>query len=496
MVVEIMKIILISPDLPIESDSSTKKDDFYLTERMYPYSLVYLSNYLIKHGYKDVKIIDLCMMTQSDMLGILWKEKPDVIGVTGVTRNRFHVLDIMKRINKISGGALKVVGGPHFSYTAKQTLLASNVIDVVVRGEGEETLYEIVKTVEDGKYDFKKVLGLSFLDESGDVVETPNRPPHMNLDDFAIDFSNLPSGDYNNLLLMRNWEKEGITAVPMQLGRGCKQGCVFCINRLFRHRNVSIETAIKNIESCIKKFNTRSFSFNDPSLLEDKDFVVRFCDELLKRKLNIKWYCEARADTEPDLLKLMAQAGCISLDWGLETSSPKVLKVICKGTDVSMFVPYAKLCKENGIRTKAFVMVSLPGETEEDALMTYETSKKVAKYIYRLSVGVTQILPGSVLEQIAINKGLFPEGFDWYDESYDNNVPIAFSPSKNLPMYFEHLDIPFVSSMLRKYSALGLKIIYSGGYFWKHVKEVYGRSSKRGFVKKVFRRAGDIIFGD
>lgn len=260
-----------------------------------------------------------------------------------------------------------------------------------------------------------------------------------------------------------------------------------CCNRFMKNRMRSMKSIFEEIEFCKKRFNTKYFSFNDPSFVENKDFVVDFCDELLKRKTDIKWYCEARVDTPLEIVRLMAKAGCIALDWGMETASPKVLKSIAKGTDVSTFLPYAQLCHNLGIRNQIFVMVSLPDETEEDAQMTLKMVKKLLPYTYRISRGATQIFPQTALEKMAKNRGLFSKDFNWYDRNYDNKMPPEIASSKDLPIYIEHLNKKFIIEMLEKYTALNAKIALRSGDFWRSVKQVYSRSSRRGFLRRGIR---------
>lgn len=423
---------------------------------MYPYSLVYLSNYLLKNGY-SAEIIDLNMTSETELIEICKKEHPEVIGLTGVTVNRFSVIDLAKELRNIVPKALIVVGGKHFSFVAEETIEKIPEIDVVVRGEGEITLLEIVKAVE-SKRTFNDILGITYR-EKGKIVNNPDRPTELNIDKFSIDYDFLPKG-YSNTLLMRNYEKERIKSVPILLGRGCSQRCVFCTHNKIRYRVRSLESIIEEIEYYIKKFNCRYFSFNDPSFCERKKFVRRFCQALIDRRLDIKWYCEARADTPHELLQLMHEAGCISLDVALESGSERVLKAIRKRTDPLMVLDFVKECKRLRIRAGVFTMISLPDEKSEDALKTLKLVEELSDYAYNVMCSVTQILPGTELYEIVEQRRLLPEDFSWTNRDYQNGLPSDFGPA-NIPMYVEHLDEEFIQWYLDEFKNLKITLYNS-----------------------------------
>jgi len=462
-----IKTLLVNPPISTSGLSVKSKTNEY----MYPYSLIYLSNYLIKNGYKNVEIIDLNMVSEDYMYSRIRSSGPDIVGFTGVTENRFHVIDLIRRLRlrDLSKRSIVIVGGRHFSFTDVEALERVPNIDIIVRGEGEITLLEIVKTLEN-RSDFSDVDGITYRNESG-IVRNEDRIVHKNLDDFAIDTDCLPKGGYSDFMTLRNWEKEGIKATPLQLGRGCTGSCIFCIHRFMLYRMRSLDNVIENIEFLMKKYNCNVFSFNDPSIYCDKNWMYDFCNRLISEKIGIKWYCEGRADVSKDLLGLMSSAGCVSLDIGVETGSDKIQGVIRKYKDTSNIIPIAKMCKELGIRTKMFFMISHPEETEEDAMETYDLVKELSKYIYRFGIGVSEIFPGTQLEKIAIEKGIIPRKFSWYDSSYNNGLP-DLSSSRYDVIYVEKLNPKFIRDMInKKYYRLVINMAIQNGDAWRYIKE-------------------------
>ena len=144
----------------------------------------------------------------------------------------------------------------------------------------------------------------------------------------------------------------------------------------------------------------------------------------------------------------MAKAGCISLDFGLESGSEKVLKAINKDIELFKTIEFVKACYSLGIRSHMFLLVSLPEETEEDAMQTIEVCGDLSKYVTSMSLGVTQILPGTELEHIAIKKGIIAKDFSYYDEQFYHSH-IQFCDS-HIPIYFEHLNIDFIEKFFIK----------------------------------------------
>ena len=144
----------------------------------------------------------------------------------------------------------------------------------------------------------------------------------------------------------------------------------------------------------------------------------------------------------------MAKAGCISLDFGLESGSEKVLKAIKKDIDLNKTVEFVKACHSLGIRTHMFLMVSLPEETEEDAMQTMKKCGELSKYVTSMSLAVTQILPGTELESIAFEKGILARDFSYYDEQFYHKFTQFCDP--HVPIYLEHLDIEFIEKFFTK----------------------------------------------
>jgi len=437
-------IILVNPGGRPQLEALDKDRDAGIY--MYPYSLLFLQNYLLKKDI-DSHIIDLYWQSVDELLETVKKHNDIIVGVTAQSHSFRYALSVIEKVKAINNNATIIVGGSFFTNTHEDLLNRYSCIDFVVRGEGEITLYELIKAIFN-QTSFAEIEGISYQ-ENGRTIINNDRKPELNIDQFSLDYDKLPMVDrFNEGILMRNFEKENYRCYPVFLGRGCSRRCAFCEYNLFRYRIRKINEILKEIDYFVENHNAEYLFFSDPSFCERKNFVVEFCNELIEKYPALKWACEARIDTPDEVLELMAKAGCISIDFGLESGSEKVLKSTYKDIDLNNTDRFVKKCNSLGIRSHMFLLVSLPDETEEDAMQTVEMSKRLSKYVTSMSLGVTQILPGTKLERIAFEKGILPKDFSYYEPAfYHSHTQFC---DAHVPLYLEHLSIDFIEKVFTK----------------------------------------------
>jgi len=348
-------------------------------ETLYPFSLLYLASYLKKNNIRS-QVID-CLAAKFDLQYLgkhLKRLNPDIIGFTSTTVNRFNTLNSVRYVKKILPNAKIILGGRHFSYVPEETLRKVPEVDFVVSGEGEITLLELVKCIRsNGQFD--KIKGITFRNE-GNIVRNQPRPVHGKIDDFDL----LPEedmdiiGKYNFFIPMRHFR---YNSIPILVGRGCPNKCIFCVQRTDTYRIRSIDSVMREIDRKYNQTGNKFISFIDPALTIRRKFVYELCQALDDYPVDFKWYCEGRADTPVETIKRMSRSGCIALDFGLESGSPKVLKAIQKGIKLDQVQSFAKLCHSLNIKNLVFTMVSMPEETEKDAQMTLDFLKIISPYV-------------------------------------------------------------------------------------------------------------------
>jgi len=437
-------IILVNPrgKLEINALDKNRNSDIYIL----PYSLLFLQNYLLKNNIQS-HIIDLCDQKTDELLKtIQYSEKP-IIGVTAQPHSVLKALEIIRQIKNCNKNSIIIVGGNFFTNTHRDVLTRFKDVDIVVRGEGEVTFYELVNAIHNN-INFNTIDGITYRN-NGNIIENKNRIPEKDIEKFSLQYEKLPiSNQFKEGILLRNYEKENYRSFPVFLGRGCPRKCAFCEYNQFKYRVRQISQILQEIDYLIKNYNAKYFSFADPSFCENKKFCEVFCEVLIDIYPDIKWSCEARVDTPIEILKLMAKAGCISIAFGLESGSEKVLKAINKNIDLTKTFEFVKACHSLNIRSHMFLMVSLPEETKEDALQTIKVCGEISKYVTNISLAVTQILPGTELESLAFKKGILPTDFSYYDQRF-YHLNTQFSDA-HIPLYLELLNIDFIEEFFIK----------------------------------------------
>lgn len=403
-------------------------------------SLSLIKYYLEDHGY-DARIIDCAYYPQDldDVIAILAKSEKSIIGITAYTRERFHAYDLIRKIRAEIPDSLIVVGGRHFGFLPEETLLEMPEVDIVVRGEGEITFKEICDAVYSGG-GFEGIMGLSYR-SGGTVVHNDDRPLEDNLDIFRS-YDVHHKSDLNPKNLLSHTKIDGKNFYfSVHATRGCPNKCVYCSLKSSKVRYRSIYNVIKEIEDKIETTGVRNVSFTDSSLTINNKYITKLCNAIIEKKLDIRWRCYSRVNIDIEILKLMKKAGLDSVEIGLETGSPKILKAIRKNIKLEQVEKFCKLAHELGIKVWAFCMVSLPEETLEDANMTIAFVNNISKYITNTGMQTTRITPDASLCQIAKDKGVIERDFSWFKPYATPHWKLTRPWDSSLPIYVEHLTI-------------------------------------------------------
>jgi len=437
-----MKIVLIFPPNVYQTKQS-----------MPPLGIAWLAAVLRENGFKEVSLIDSIAnrYTNSEIITLLKEKDPDIIGVSFNTLIRFSAFELARLIKKHFPKVPLVVGGPHPTLTAQDTLENIPEIDIIVRGEGEPSLLNLVRAIEK-KEDLTSVKGISFRDEGGGIVHNQPELPIQDLDNLP-----LPARD---LLPMEKYEQKTTLSkkrcTNIMSSRGCPYYCVFCsVSEQWGHkiRHRSAKNVVDEIEHLLKNYPfLEGIRFFDDVFTMDKERVLKICQEIVERNLNISWECEARANTiDAEMVQAMKGAGCEFVDMGVESGSDRVLKNIKKNITIKQVISAAKTIKEAGIGLKVFVMHSLPGETYEDIRKTIFLSRYL---YYKIGIngatqGITVIYPGTELEKMAKDMGTLPKDFSWSEpyireKSYPpltapEHMPIFEQPNLTYEQVFQYV---------------------------------------------------------
>jgi anaerobic magnesium-protoporphyrin IX monomethyl ester cyclase len=278
-----------------------------------------------------------------------------------------------------------VLDGQHPSARPEECLTDPN-IDFVVIGEAEDTIFELVNTLEEGNtQNLKGIRGIAFA-ENGKTVITPPRPAIQDLDSLPFPARHLlPMDKY--FAAVKETPLRGEISKPwatMITSRGCPYSCVFCTVHIVmgkKWRARSPENVVDEIEQLIDAYRIRQIDFYDENMTLDKKRMENICDLIVERGLDIEWYAPngVRADTlDENLLKKMKKSGCkrirVAPESGVQRVVDQIVKKDQKLTEVEKAVA---LSKKLGIKVGCFFVIGLIGETKEDI-------KETIKYAYKL----------------------------------------------------------------------------------------------------------------
>ena len=282
---------------------------------------------------------------------------PDIIGTSSVTMNFKGAAAILSHAKHLCPSAHTLMGGPHVSFDIDNTLRTYPAIDVIIRGEAEETLQEFVPCC-DEKSCWASIPGIAFRD-GNHIVHTPTRPFIQNLDALP-----LPA---RHLLPLARYKAMGFP-VSIITSRGCPNRCIFCLGRKmvgFHVRQRSAHGVADEIEFLMAAGFT-TINIADDLFTASKPRVLAFCDEIKKRGLKFNWSIFSRVNTvDEELLAAMMASGCTAISFGIESGNTEMLKRVKKGITIAQAERAAALCRKVGIRAHASFIAGLPGESRQ-----------------------------------------------------------------------------------------------------------------------------------
>ena len=401
-----MRVLLMSTPYPLEENPIP------------PLSLAYLAAVLRNAGV-EVQILDhlVSLYSPAKLRRKLAEFQPHMVGATCVTLNYPIAARIMKVCKDYDPSIITMLGGPHATFALDETLLHATWIDLIVVGEGERTLLELVEALQSG-HDLYNVPGIAFR-RDGKVIKTEARAPIADLDELPF-----PARD---LLPLSKYRALGMPCTVIT-SRGCPFRCIFCSGpRLFgrRVRFRDPMLVVDEIEQINKGFGFERVNVVDDTFTLNHPHATAVCEEILRRNLKIHWNVFARADTvDTELLTLMRKAGCEWLLYGAESGNPEILKTIKKGTTPDIIRHGTKLATEAGVNVFNSFIFGLPGETPQTARQSLDFARELdEKYGSKYGFHILSPLPGTELYERPHEYGLRILSHNW--AKYDANRPIT-----------------------------------------------------------------------
>ncbi len=427
-----MKILMLNPAFKGKYSRSSRSPAVTKGGTIYfPLWLAYATGVLEQAGH-EVRLVDAPArgLSREDTLGIAKKFKPELSVLDTSTGSIYSDAETAAEIKEKTGCFTALVG-THPSALPEETMGLSPSIDAVARHEYDYTLRSLAEELEKKKPKLEGVEGLTFRQKKGKqefrLVHNKNRKLIEKLDELPF-----VSGVYKRHLNIRDYFYSAnlYPEITIVTGRGCPYRCKFCVlpqvmnGRAYRYRSVG--NVIEELEYIKNEFpDVKEVFMEDDTLTANRQRVRELCSELVKRKLNIAWSCNARADVDLETLQAMKKAGCRLLCVGIESGNQKVLNEISKGTTVAGIRQFMKDAKKAGILVHGCFMLGNQGDTKE-------TIKETIKFAKELNPDTAQffpimVYPGTETYEWAKKNGfLVSENFsDWLNASGMHNCMVS-----------------------------------------------------------------------
>lgn len=280
-----------------------------------------------------------------------------IYGLSSICSSYPLTLRLADEIKRRQPHARIILGGPQASVVDVATMRAFPSVDVIVRGEADDTFPALLRSLAGESATWERLPGITFR-RAGEVIRNPNAAVVEDLDRLP-----LPAFDLDSKMRRRG-------GVHLEIGRGCPFACTFCSTNDFFRRNFRLKSParmIADIVSIKNEYGLSYFSLVHDMYTIDRKKVLAFCDAIRASGEKFTWGCSARTDCiDEDLLGQMAAAGCTGIFFGIETGSQRLQDVINKKLDLSEALQHIQCADRNGIQTTVALIAGFPEETRDD----------------------------------------------------------------------------------------------------------------------------------
>ena len=281
----------------------------------------------------------------------------DVFGFGTLCSSYPLTLRLAREVRRSHPDAKIILGGPQASVVDVLTLREFPFVDVIVRGEAEVTLPQLLGRLEGRGADLSGIDGITYHDR-GEVVRNRNAPTIADLD-------GLPLPAFHLYPFM-----DDCRYIPLEAGRGCPFACSFCSTNDFfrrRFRLKSPHVLIEQMRLLKERYGNNSFELAHDMFTVDRKKVMNFCRALEESGEQFFWSCSARTDCiDDELIALMSRTGCRSIFFGIDTGSDRMQQVINKGLDLREAASRIEITKRHKFKTTVSLIAGYPEETVED----------------------------------------------------------------------------------------------------------------------------------
>lgn len=395
-----MKILLVNPII------RSSKKPFY-----FPLGLGYIAQALLNNGHKvEVFDINAHRFSDEEIIDRIKSSAFDIVCLTGLVTEYLQIKWIVDQFRKFHPDNPIVLGGGLATIVPK-LILEKFDVDVLIIGEGENTIKELVSAIESDET-LTNVDGIIFKDK-GVIHRNKPRKIIENLDDIHFPAWELfPLEKYLNNPYLRLFNKN-LRTTQIITSRGCPYNCIYCFKDMWgqRFRKRSADNIIEEIKWLKDKFNITGIQILDDLFVMDKKRVYEFCDKLIEQKIEITWVANGRVNLmDKPLLEKMRSAGCRVMCYGIESGSQEILDSMNKGVTVTQAEKAVQETWKAGILPHGYLMIGMIGETKKTIKDTVDFCNRnglIGQFSFATPI------PNTELFEVAKKMGKIP-----YDDEY------------------------------------------------------------------------------
>ena len=439
-----------------------------------PLGLAYIAAAVRQRGY-EVQILDALALginrveehnsivrfglSDKEISEYIKQYEPHVVGIS--CHFTAHALDVNRTAaiaKQTNPQILTIVGGAH-ACSLPAELLKDKNIDIVVKGEGENTFLDILDSL--ARNTQPQNIPGTIVKKDGDIIRNPERELIGDLD--SIPF---PARELLPMESYFNW-KSGVDNYDMRhpntamvTSRGCPMKCVFCsIHSIWGQHTWRARSAVNvvdEMELLHTKYGVREIQFVDDNLTLDKKRIIQICNEIIKRKLNVKWTTPngvAISTLDEELLRVMKKSGCYRLSFGIESGSLETQEFIGKKIQLDRTKELIRYSNKLGLWTIGFFIIGFPYETKESIEQTVQYA--VNSDLDYATFYLPMPFPGTRLSSILEKEGFLNDIKDEEDYSFSLSATRGcrtkyFSPVQ-LQQVKDSAYQSFMNSVLKKF---------------------------------------------
>lgn len=406
-----MKVLLIAYD-----------NDSHIS--FFPAGLAYVASAIREAGHEvEIYQQDIYHYSEEHLTEYLTKHTFDAVGVGGCGGYYQYrkIKAIAEAIDKVPNKPFFWMGG-HLPSPEPGYFLKKFKADIIMIGESDETVKEVLQVLETTRY-WEGVKGIAYLDDKGEVRINARRELIQDIDSIPFPAYDMFNMEHYVLYSQANSDRSDRGAEILS-GRGCPFRCNFCYRMDSGFRPRSSAKIIEEIEFLKKNYGVTYISFIDELLMSSVKRTVDFCNMMLEKNVNVKWCCNGRlnyASKDKEMLRLMRKAGCVFINYGIESMDDTALQRMHKNLTTEMIIKGVENTLEAGISPGLNIIFGNLGENRKSLENDVEFLLKYDDHAQLRTIRPVTPYPGTELYNYAIEHGLIKDIEDFYENKHVNS---------------------------------------------------------------------------